>query len=148
MLFRRSFSSSVVRQQELNDYEVGPIFDETINFAHLFALLFFCMTFAPGLPLITPILSVVFALYFMQDKYLLLRWFQKPPAVGTKLMRVVLDFMAYAAVIRLGFACWMLSSAFDEDYGKNIRKYFYEYILIIEFTVSSRDLSQNHVEYF
>lgn len=113
---RFSFSHSVVRQHELNQYQVGPTFDETINFSHLLALLFFCMTYAPGLPITMPLLAIIFTCYFIQDKILLCRWNAKPPAVGTRLMRVALVIMPYAAVIRLGFACWMFSRTFNEAY--------------------------------
>jgi hypothetical protein len=117
--------------------ELGNVFDVTSNTAQLQALLFFAMTYAPGpssppppshgvtgIPLLMPFCAFVFFIYFNVDKLLLLRHYHKPPKMGDAVMRVrlppspltlnlpqvVLDFLPWAAVLRLVIACWMLSN--------------------------------------
>eukprot|EP01039_Chlorochromonas_danica_P003057 gene3057-3337_t len=103
-------SHMFVMQHDLNMLEVGPIFDPTDHTAQLLTLLFFTMTYAPGLPLLTPLCCVAFALYFRVDKVLLCRWYQKPPQVGDAAIRNVLRLLPYATLIRLAFACWMFGN--------------------------------------
>lgn len=63
-----------------------------------------------GIPLLMPLCTLVFFIYFNVDKLLLLRYYHKPPKMGDAVMRVVLYFLPWACVIRLAIACWMLSN--------------------------------------
>lgn len=110
-------SHSVVMQHDLNMLEVGPVFDSTDHTAQLLTLLFFSMTFAPGLPLLMPLCCFAFALYFRVDKLLLCRYYQAPPHVGDATIRLVVHLLPVAAIIRLGFACWMFSCP-DTAFGR------------------------------
>jgi hypothetical protein len=97
--------------------EVGPVFDATMHTAQLLTLLFFAMTFAPGLPLLMPLCCFAFILYFRIDKFLLCRFYQKPPHFGDAAIKVVISQLPWACVIRLAFGCWMLgnNSILPED---------------------------------
>ena len=97
----------MVMQHDLNMLEVGQVFDSTDHTAQLLTLLFFAMMYAPGLPLLMPLCCFAFTLYFRVDKYLLCRYYQKPPHIGDEAIRLVVSYLPYAAVIRLCFACWM-----------------------------------------
>jgi hypothetical protein len=97
-------------QHDLNMLEVGPVFDSTTHTAQLLTLLFFAMTFAPGLPLLMPLCCFAFILYFRIDKFLLCRFYQKPPQLGDAAIRIVIAQLPYAAIIRLAFACWMFGN--------------------------------------
>jgi len=107
---RKLQSTSIVMQNDLNKLEVGPIFDSTTHTAQLLTLLFFAMTFAPGLPLMMPLCCFTFIMYFRIDKMLLCRFYQRPPQLGDSAIRVVISLLPYAAIIRLAFACWMFSN--------------------------------------
>lgn len=100
-------SNTIVRQQELNLMEVGNKFDETDNFAHLLALLFFGMMYASGLPILVPLMCLTFSLYFYTDKLLLSRYFMKPPRQGDGTMKIVLDYLPFAGILRLAITCWI-----------------------------------------
>ena len=106
-MLRSLLSTSIVMQYDLNQIEVGPVFDSTDHTAQLLILLFFAMTFAPGLPLLMPLMCLVFSLYFRVDKFLLCRHYQKPPQLGPSAIKVVTAYLPYAAIIRLAVACWM-----------------------------------------
>ncbi len=103
-------SHTIVTQRDLNLLEVGGVFDSTDHSAQLLTLLFFAMMFAPGLPLLMPLCCFAFILYFRVDKLLLCRYYQKPPNVGDAAVRMVVTYLPFAAVIRLGIGCWMLGN--------------------------------------
>ena len=103
-------SHHIVMQHDLNMLEVGDVFDSTDHSAQLLTLLFFAMTFAPGLPLLMPLCCFAFVLYFRVDKFLLCRYYQRPPHIGDAAMKVVVGLLPFAAVIRLAIACWMLGN--------------------------------------
>lgn len=96
-----------MRQHDVNKLEVGPVFDATTNQAQLLSLLFFTMTYAPGLPIMLPLCAMACFFIFLIDKRLLCRYNEKPPRIGDEIMRKVIRSLPFAALIRLGFACWM-----------------------------------------
>lgn len=109
---RKNKNESIVRQQELNKLEVGPVFDVTGNQALLLALLFFMMTYATGLPITVPMSFITFTLFFYTDKLLLCRFFERPPQVGNRIMKVVLQALGFAGIMRMAVGCWMLGNPF------------------------------------
>lgn len=98
-------------QHDLNMLEVGPVFDATQNNAQLLALLFLAMTYGPGLPLLTPLMFAAFILYFNVDKLLLATYYQKPPQIGNEAIKVVVQYLPIAAMVRLAIAIWMYGNA-------------------------------------
>ena len=97
-------------QADVNHMEVGPVFDPIGNAAHLLLVLFFVMTFAPGIPILVYIGFFIFVLYAWADKLLLLRYFRRPPKVEEGVGEVIMRCLPWAAIIRLGVACWMFSN--------------------------------------
>jgi len=72
-------SLNIATQHDLNKLATGPVFDFQGHYAQLLSLLFLGMTYAPGLPIMTPILAATFILFFCLDKLLLCRYYLKPP---------------------------------------------------------------------
>jgi hypothetical protein len=103
-------SHSVVMQDELNAMEVGPEFDIVSNTAQMVTLVFFAMLYASGLPLLVPVACVTFMAYFGFYKNLILRYYKRPPRVGTGIIETVIGILPYAALLRLMFSAWMLSN--------------------------------------
>ena len=77
--------------------------------ALLLTLLFFTMMYAPGLPLLTPLCSLAFALIFRADKLNVCRYRRKPPVTGDAVFSLLLSLLPLAGMLRLAFACWMFS---------------------------------------
>ena len=121
-------SQSIVTQYELNELEVGPLFDSSINNAHFVSMLFFSMTYASGLPLLMPMAFVALTVLFHVDRLLLLRFNRKPPHMGASIMKIILKALPFAAIIRLSFACWMYgySGIFDSNVSKSTYSEFYK----------------------
>jgi hypothetical protein len=97
-------------QDDLNKLMVGEIFDSTDHAAQLLTLLFFAMAYAPGLPLLMPLGCFAFVLYFRIDKFLICRFYRKPLNIGPAVIKEVLFYLPFAALIRLGFGAWMYSN--------------------------------------
>lgn len=96
-------------QRDLNLLQVGDVFDATTHTAQLLTLLFFAMTFSPGLPLLMPLCCLTFLMYFYVDKILLCRFYQKPSQIGDASIKIVVSYLPYAAVLRFAIAVWMYS---------------------------------------
>jgi hypothetical protein len=118
---------SIVMQAELNELQVGPVFDYTKNKSYLLMLLFLAMSFGTGLPILLPFSCITFTLYFVVDRYLICSYYQKPPHVGVSTMKIALGALYYAGIIRLLFGIWMFSNpdilvSFDsaEIYSANV----------------------------
>lgn len=62
-----------------------------------------------------PLSFIAFGLYFYIDKLLLCRFYQKPPHMGDKLMQITLTMLPFAALLRLGAACWYITIAYMID---------------------------------
>jgi len=107
---RRHANTSVVIQDDLNAYEVGPVFETSYATAQALTLVFFTMTFATGLPLLIPLSCIAFAGFFTVDKFLISRFYHRPPKISEGVIRTAIAFLPMAALLRLAMACWMLSS--------------------------------------
>lgn len=114
---KRKDGHTIVKQDELNKLEVGPVFDATENIAQMLLLIFLAMTYAPGEPIFMPLMCITAWLYLAVDKYLLLRYFEKPPIIGDGLIRMALNVLSYATIFRLAFACWMFGNPLILDSG-------------------------------
>ena len=68
------------------------------------------MTYAPGLPLLMPMACVTSFMFFLSDKILLLRYYQKPPHISEHAMKIVLSILPYAVLTRLAVAIWMFGN--------------------------------------
>eukprot|EP00607_Mallomonas_marina_P010429 CAMPEP_0182424364 /NCGR_PEP_ID=MMETSP1167-20130531/10553_1 /TAXON_ID=2988 /ORGANISM="Mallomonas Sp, Strain CCMP3275" /LENGTH=505 /DNA_ID=CAMNT_0024604129 /DNA_START=246 /DNA_END=1763 /DNA_ORIENTATION=+ len=98
-------------QSDVNELEVGPVFVFSANSAFQLAMLFFGMTYAPGVPLLMPLTCFIYCVYFLLDKLLLLRYYRKPPHMSGGVNKIVLSLLPFAAVVRLCNACWMFGNA-------------------------------------
>lgn len=105
-------SHKFAMQADVDALELGGVFDTTQHTAQLLALLFFAMTYAGGLPLLTPLLALTFVIYYRGDKALLCKHYEKPPKIGDAIMTFVLDVLPWAAIVRLCASCWMYSNEF------------------------------------
>lgn len=107
---RKCTNTSIIIQDDLNAYEVGPIFETSYATAQSLALLFFAMTFATGIPLLIPLACIAFTMFFTVDKFLICRFYQRPPKISEGVIRSAITLLPFAAILRLAIACWMLSA--------------------------------------
>jgi hypothetical protein len=108
---------SYVMQHDLNALYVGPRFDVTLRYAQHLNMLFFALTFSAGLPLLLFLALISFALSYLVDRFLLLRFYRRPPQRDERLQVKVNQALPYALFIHLGLACWMYGS--QEVFGSS-----------------------------
>ena len=115
----------VAMQYDLDKIELAPHFNPASQSGNMLAVLFFAMTFASGLPFMMPLACIAFLVAFTADKFLFCMFYRLPPKetddTNVVMMKVV-SLLPYAAMLRLAFACWMLSSrgvfVIDTAYGQ------------------------------
>lgn len=107
---RENRSHKISMQHDLNNMFIGPENSSTMHCAHLLTLLFFGMTYGPGIPIFMPLLCVTFTVYFYFDKFLLCRFYRRPRYSNDGANEIVLAVLPFAAIIRMCVACWMLSN--------------------------------------
>jgi hypothetical protein len=107
---RSQSSHKIAMQDELNDMEVSTEFDVVTNTSQMLALVFYAMTYSAGLPILMPLSCLTFIVYFSIHKRLLCRFYKRPAKIDDAIIRSVIRFLPYAALIRLAFSCWILSN--------------------------------------
>lgn len=103
-------SHKIAMQADLNALEVGNTFDASTHMAKCLALFFFAMTYSAGIPVLMPVCSFAFCLFFYVDRLLLCRFYHKPPKYGDAAMLLLLKALPFALLIRVAFGIWMLSN--------------------------------------
>lgn len=106
----RMSSHKIAMQADLNALEVGNVFDASTHMAKCLALFFFAMTYSAGIPVLMPVCGLAFCLFFYIDRLLLCRFYQKPPKYGDAAMKLLLEALPFALLIRVGVGIWMLSN--------------------------------------
>lgn len=100
-------SHTIATQYDLNELLAGSVYSPTSHMAQLLTMLFLGMTYAPGIPVFMPLLSLTFFVYFNIDKYLTIRVWRRPPYRGDQENKIILALLPFAAIVRLAIACWM-----------------------------------------
>ena len=104
---REAANPSIVMQEDLNAYEVGPVFETSFSSANVLTLVFFAMTYACGLPLLMPLLAFTLILFFNLDKLMICRFNHKPARISVGIIQTIVYLLPYAEIIRLAFGIWM-----------------------------------------
>lgn len=112
-----SLQSAVVMQSDLNALQVGPVFDSTPINIRLLSLLYVAMTFGGGLPLLMPLSFATFAIHYFVNKFLLLRYFSRPPPLSDGMMKLLVSSLPPALLLRLAFSIWMFSAPGIFEFG-------------------------------
>ena len=93
-------STWFVWQKEVDALALGPKMDVTSHQAQLLSLVFFAMTYGPGIPVLIILSYFTFWLYFTIDKMMLLQYFEKPRHMGPGVMGIVITCLTLAGVVR------------------------------------------------
>ena len=102
--------SKFIMQFDVNQLEVGPVFDATVSYANMMALVFFAMIYAPGIPLLMPLTCVACTACFYVDKLLLCRYYQRPPHVAEGTIKLCIQLLYYVVIVRLAIAAYMFGN--------------------------------------
>ncbi len=96
---RACCSSSVVLQSDLNEYYEGYEFTLWDRYAYILSITYFVVTFSPGLPMLMPLGALFCLIIYWIDKYMLLRFYKKPPAYTAKVNTKAFDILPYCVLL-------------------------------------------------
>ena len=115
MLFKRLYlycrkdaaHKDAVTQRQLNSLFEGPQFDMATRLGYVLNTCACTLFFSSGLPILVPMAMVSFLVSFCVDKYMILRYYKKPPQ--TKSTTIVNAFATLPAVVLMHFIISLLT---------------------------------------
>lgn len=91
----------------------------------VFVVLFVCMAYSTGIPILYLVLSATAFSFYWVDKYLFTRWYRTPPQYDAQISRQFSGYLPYAALLHLCFGIWMIANkrmfSSDSSYDINIQ---------------------------
>ena len=100
----------VVTQAQLDELFVGARFHTPPRYPLVITMVVVSLVYSAGLPMLLPLAAFGFILQYAVDKWMLLRFYRKPPAYDEGMTRLLLTIMPWATLIHFGFATWQFSS--------------------------------------
>ena len=145
---RFSFRAHVSRcetQHDYNNLHLGPMFDIKQKFASLLALIFVDLTYSATMPLFNLVTVLNLVAIYASDKYMLIKFLQKPPQVSAKLALKVVGLLYWAALIHSlnGAYMWGANIFYNPDLTLTIQSYLHgslQYLWIQHSWVKSIDI--------
>ena len=96
-----------VSQRDMDRAYEGARFELEMRYAYVLNTLAVCYFYAGGIPSLLPIAIVSLLITFWVDKWLLLRFYRRPPAYNAALARSMTSQMPYILLLHLSFSAWM-----------------------------------------
>lgn len=106
-LERWRLTERITTQYMMNELYKDDEFRIIESLASLLNILFCCLWFSAGMPIMIPILLIAFYITLKLQKYLLLRKAPKPPVYDKSLPLLVAELLPYAILGHLCLAVWM-----------------------------------------
>ena len=104
-------TSTFVMQADLDQIFVGPRFDITERYPLILNMIFFSFMYSSGLPMMLVFALGAFCLSYVVDRFMLLRFYKRPPQRDERLQRKVTQVLPYALLLHLSIAIWMLGNS-------------------------------------
>lgn len=108
------WSSKYTKQLTQVDYEDKNTYfdyDMMYRYCNLLTVIFVCFMYSSGIPILYPLACVYFGLIYICDKYMLFRWYKKPPVLDGHIALNTLEWFKYAMVFHVVFGAIMYSSS-------------------------------------
>jgi len=97
-------------QQELNGMFVGPEFDLAVKYAVVLNLVFSCFLYSGGMPLLNCFCFLGLLFIYWTDKYLVLRYYKKPPVYNETLNTQAVNFLPLSVIFHCAVSLYMYGS--------------------------------------
>jgi hypothetical protein len=97
-------------QADLVKVFTGPEFDEPGNYAQHLTVIFVCLMYGLGIPILFFIAFINFALSYVIDLWMFLFFNSRPPKLNASLGRVAVMSLPFAIILHLLLGSWMLST--------------------------------------
>ena len=101
---------AVVTQAQMDELFVGARFATPPRYPLVITMVVVSLTYSSGLPVLLPLAATGFILQYTVDKWMLLKFYRKPPAYDAGMTRLLLTILPWAVLCHLGFATWQFSS--------------------------------------
>ena len=96
-------------QGYINCYS-GPVYLMHFKYGSLMNIVFVCMTYGFGIPILFPIGACAILILYLVEKTMLYYAYRLPPMYDERLSQSVLNKLFYAPLFFLGFGYWMASN--------------------------------------
>ncbi|KAH9255443.1 hypothetical protein BASA81_006562 [Batrachochytrium salamandrivorans] len=103
------FGDKPLLQRELNERSIGPNFPFAVRSAQIMMQGFVTLVFGPGMPLLYPIATISFWIFYWVDKTCVLRFYRTPPEFGSEMSSVLVIVLWLGVMGNLLFAIWAYS---------------------------------------
>jgi hypothetical protein len=115
---RACCTGSIVLQSDLNKYYEGYEFTLWDRYAYILTVIYFVITFSPGLPLLMPLGLLFCLVIYWIDKLMgklecdqvVLRHYKKPPAFTAKINTKAFDILPYCVLLHSILAIFVYTS--------------------------------------
>ncbi len=106
---RRRNANKALIQGDAKKALKGPVFLLMPRYASAIAMCYFAMFFSSGIPIFYLLISICMFGKYIVDKYMLIRYCSKPPAIDSTLNNWVARVLPFAVLIHTIFAVLMYS---------------------------------------
>lgn len=99
-----------ITQRQLNRLYMGPKMFLDERYAQAFNVIFVCLAFSSGMPLLLPIAMLSFIVTYWVDAFLFAYVYRTPPRYSADLAKQFTALLPYALLLKLMVGFWMLSN--------------------------------------
>ncbi|MCQ2818082.1 MAG: hypothetical protein MJ252_12520 [archaeon] len=99
-------STSKENKKDYYDLYTGPVFGMETRYASILSTFWVCMFYGAPMPILNVIFFVYIFLTFVVDKFLILRYYRKPPVIDLKTASTFINYSFVALAIHLAFSIW------------------------------------------
>ncbi|CAD8150635.1 unnamed protein product [Paramecium pentaurelia] len=104
--FRKREAANAKIQRDLNKLSVGPEFDLDLYYANLLNTIFVTLFYCSLIPLMLPLGFLALLIHFLVQKFLLLKFYRKPPSYDEALHDSVFTLLPYSIIMHILIAIW------------------------------------------
>lgn len=95
--------------QDIKRRYLGPEFLVPLRYAQALVVIYFTLTYSPGIPILYPIGGIALLVSFFVDKFLLLKFYREPPLYTNDIVLWICKGMKVGIILHNIFAIAMLS---------------------------------------
>lgn len=96
--------------QQYVDIQVGPDFLIHFRFAGQLNMVFVCLMYGTGIPLLFPISLFAFTLLYFVERFCVFYYYKQPPMLGDELTLNTIRILNWAPIVYMFSGYWMLGN--------------------------------------
>jgi hypothetical protein len=126
-LFKRRFGWKKHKiQGDLNQIMIGPEFIIEVNTAINLSIVFTCFLYSSGMPFLNIICFFVLLIRYWVEKWLVIRYFKKPPIYKEEINNKALNILPFAGMLHCLFGLYMYGTEDIFPRGYNDSNFYIE----------------------